>query len=132
MTFVVSLPYRLKIPPDPDLLTTARMFASAVADQTDFDEVVDDIKVAITEGVSLFIGEDPTTRPIMLEVSTEVDHLRFTITGEGPIPDGDDMVSEPRTGMDLVRALFPSLSLVRDPDGRTRVSFDVARADRRV
>lgn len=129
MSLAVSPPYRLEMPSDSDLLMAARMFAAAVADQTDFEDAAEDIKVAITEGLSLFIGNGPTARPVTLEIAADADRLRFTITGDGRVPDEDGTPREPLTGMDLVRALFPSVSLVGAPEGGTTMSFEVIRAD---
>ena len=119
-------PYRLEIPPDPDFFTTARLFAAAVARRSGSEAIVDDVKLAVTEAASLLLGASASNAPIAIEASLGGTGLHFSIVRPGAVPDmsPDPDLSDTLLGMDLVRAIFPTLSISESGTGSVSIEFD--------
>jgi serine/threonine-protein kinase RsbW len=122
----------LDIPPDPEQVRTARLFAAATARHFQLDEErVEDLKVAISEACTNAITSHARagiSDPVTIVATRIPSGLRFAVVDRGrgfePGPvlaatDDDRAASgfgEGSLGLMLVRALFPSLTIERNPD----------------
>jgi serine/threonine-protein kinase RsbW len=128
----------LSLPPRPELLTVARLFAASVARHLRCsEETVEDIKVAISEAVTNAIKahrEAATDEPI--EILAQVGpSLTYEVNdaGSGVAPEAmmqDDITParglvEGSFGLTLIRALFEDATLASNQRGGTTVRFSV-------
>ena len=131
----------LEIPPDPEQVRTARLFGAAAARHFEIDEErVEDLKVAISEACTNAIKshQDAGVSDAVTIVAAPIpDGLRVTVVdrGRGFDPDlvakgGEDYtpaggLAEGTLGLQMIRALFPSLRIERNADRGMTVSIDV-------
>jgi serine/threonine-protein kinase RsbW len=129
----------LDVPPEPDQVRTARLFAAAVARHFGADEDrVEDLKVAISEAATNSINAHQTARvsdPIRISAETAGDGLRFNVIDAGPgfassapLQDGNDPTPVPglfegSLGLTLIRSLFPDVEINPNTERGTTVSF---------
>jgi serine/threonine-protein kinase RsbW len=129
----------LEIPPDPEQVRTARLFAAAAARHFDIDEErVEDLKVAVSEACTNAIqshAEAGLADPVRITATVVPGGVRFAIvdrgpgfhpeialdTGEGYTPPGGLVGGS--LGLSLIQALFPSLSIERNADRGMTVSI---------
>ncbi len=119
-------PYLLEVPPRPEFVTTARLFAGTITRQHGFHDAVDDVKLAVSEAVSALITISEHSTPISLEVKRKGDGLSFVLTCNhaGVIIES---VTDPEgtvRGLDLVRAIISSLDVTYE-QGVT-ITFEVS------
>lgn len=128
----------LVLPPEPELIAMARMFAAAVARHFWCDEEdVDDVKIAISEACTSAVKAhqaDATTTPIRVVAREHDATLEFAI---------EDVVSSPASlrasgttsvqglmdgtlGIALIRSLFPGAAVEGNEAGGSTVRFAVA------
>ena len=118
--------YRLEIPADARFLTTARLFAAAIARQSCDEDVVDDVKLGVTEAVSALLSASGGDGPVFISAHPEPGELRFAVgragaaVGMQPGPDP----SGPVTGLALARRVLPSLA-VDGAGAETTIWFSV-------
>lgn len=131
----------LDVPPDPDQVRTARLFVAAVARHFAVDEErIEDVKVAVSEAVTNSIKahrEAGIADPVRVTVLEKDGELRVSVVDAGPGFNAPEPVtgSAPATpaaglfegslGLELIRSLFPDLSIERNPDRGMTVSFVV-------
>jgi serine/threonine-protein kinase RsbW len=131
----------LEIPPEPVYVSTARLFAGAVARHFGVDEdAVDDLKLAVSEACNGAIRVRETesaNRPIRIDVTTDGASLVFDI--EDAIEPGlsrsgvntEDMIRGLR--IELIQALFPEAGMIpgrgRSTSVRLSVPLDTPRSD---
>ena len=125
--------WTLEIPSEAAYISTARLFAGAMARHFGVtEEVVDDLKLAISEacnGAIRIREAEGGTRPIRIEVSTEGTSLAFEIEDAietGPSLAGDttgDLTRGP--SIELIRALFPEAQMLAGQGGGTRIRMSV-------
>lgn len=135
--------FRLEFDPEPRFVSTARMFAAAVARQFSCpEERVQDLKVAISEACSNSIKahlESGVDDPIRIVVLCEPQTLRYEIldTGGGfeverlqraASSDPSELI-ESGIGLTLIRALFPNSEILSDPRRGTLVRIAVELID---
>jgi len=131
----------LDVPPDPDQVRTARLFAAAVARHFGADEDrVEDLKVAISEAATNSIKAHQgagISDPIRIEADADGDGIRFSVrdAGEGFTIDAVQSTRDPVTplpglfegslGLTLIRSLFPDVEIEPNRDRGMSVSFVV-------
>lgn len=129
----------LDVPPDPDQVRTARLFAAAVARHYGADEDrVEDLKVAISEAATNSIKahmNSSVSDPVRISAASEHAGLRFTVQDAGPgfstsaIPNVRDAVTplpgmfEGSLGLTLIQALFPDVQIAQNETHGMTVSF---------
>lgn len=108
----------MRLEPDPDLVSAARLFAAAIARDAGTDEgSIDDLKLAVTEACAAAIeGGAPA---IDLEVALDDTRLAVRIAAEG-IGHGATAESAPIGHLALIGALFDDTTSHADA-----VSFSV-------
>ena len=134
--------FTLEIPPDPDQVRTARLFAAAVGRHFALDEDrIGDLKVAISEAVTNSIKahrEAGIGEEVRVAADPTDDGLRFSVIDAGPgftVPDETMQGNDPPTpatglfegslGLTVIRSLFPKLTIERNPDRGMTVAFVV-------
>jgi serine/threonine-protein kinase RsbW len=126
----------LEIPSDAVYISTARLFAAAIARHFGVDEdLVDDLKLAISEacnGAIRLRKAEAGNRPIRIDVSAETTSLSFEIEDAieaGPSLAGDTTGDLTRgLSIELIQALFPQAEMLAGPGGGTslRLSLPLA------
>ena len=109
----------LELAADPALLATTRLFAASAARSGGCDDdVVEDVRLAVSEACARSMRDAAADDRISIEAHVRVGGVAFVISGPTGRSDVDDI-----DGLDLVAALFPTAS--SDADGpRTTVRFD--------
>jgi anti-sigma regulatory factor (Ser/Thr protein kinase) len=125
--------FAIDLPADPAYLATLRMFVSAIARHYHGEEdVLEDIKVAVTEACSAFLRyEVAGESSLHVGVVASPGRLAFEITSPDlSIPESPDPAGSPTPrgiattlGMDLIRSLFEESEVVTE--GRSLVRFSV-------
>ena len=134
----------LNLPPDPEQVRTARLFAAAAARHFEIsEERVEDLKVAISEACTnaMKSHQGAGITDVVTIVATSIpDGVRVAVIDRGPGFDADAALnvggdytppgglSEGTLGLSVIRALFPSLRIERNPDRGMTVSIDVTSA----
>ena len=129
----------LAIPPDPEQVRTARLFAAAAARHFEIDEErVEDLKVAVSEACTNAIKSHMTaglSDPVRIVAAPVTGGLRVTVVDRGPgfdpemaLADSEDYTPPAglgggSLGLTLIRALFPSLEIDRNPDRGMTISI---------
>jgi hypothetical protein len=123
----------LEIPPSPQFVGTARLFAASIARHFGFDqESVEDIKVAVSEAcTSVLLSRDAEGRPVRLNAWVEKSMLAYEIAGIDWDANVDASAEEwigdrvtPSPGLELVRALFPDAE-IRTVAGSATLRFSI-------
>ncbi|MGH2784444.1 MAG: ATP-binding protein [Actinomycetota bacterium] len=134
--------FALAVPPEPDQVRTARLFAAAVARHYGAEEErVEDLKVAISEAATNSIKAHRAARiadPIRVAAAPVDGELHFSVIDVGPgfAPSQEQSaVNDPPTpvtglfegslGLSLIRSLFPNVRIERNPSRGVTVSFTV-------
>jgi serine/threonine-protein kinase RsbW len=125
--------FRLEFSSDPRFISTARLFAAAVARYFDCDEeTVDDIKLAISEACTNAVKAPDAQWPIGILVHPEDSTIEFAVVDraggfdETAVTPPDDLLAESGIGLQIIRSLFPQAVVEHNPDGGTTVRFAVA------
>jgi serine/threonine-protein kinase RsbW len=128
--------FRLEFSSDPRFISTARLFASAVARYFDCDEeTVDDIKLAISEACTNAVKAPDALNgklPVGILVHPEDSAIEFAVVDraggfdETAVTPPDDLLAESGVGLQIIRSLFPQAVVEHNPDGGTTVRFAVA------
>ncbi|MBT8199193.1 MAG: ATP-binding protein [Acidimicrobiia bacterium] len=126
-------PYLLEIPRQAEYLTTARLFAGAIARQYAGDSAVDDVKLAVTEAATALLGAGGDGESITFKVTRSGEGIRFAITcvDISSVTEAEKDPEGTLRGLDLARAVFPSLEVTQpSPTGQTQltatISFELA------
>lgn len=133
--------FALEVPPDPDQVRTARLFAAAVARHFGAEEErVEDLKVAISEAAtnSIKAHRDAAVEdPIRVQVESSPGEIRFSVVDSGPgfsAPppmDAKNPVTpvaglfEGSLGLTLIQSLFPDMSIERNEGPGMTISFSM-------
>ena len=128
-----SASWILEIPPDAAYVSTARLFAGAMARHFGVEEeAVDDLKLAVSEacnGAIRIRKAEDGTRPIRIEVSSDGGALAFEIEGAieaGPSLAGDTTGDLTRgLSIELIQALFPQATMLAGQGGGTNIRLTV-------
>jgi serine/threonine-protein kinase RsbW len=127
--------FTIDLPAEPAQMATARIFAAAIARVTGAsDEVIEDLKLAVSEACSTFI--DPTASDaggLRVDAVVSDGQLSFETAGRPSSvvlqPQGEvtptALVAELR--LELIEALFEGSDVTTGPDGRTVIRFSVPR-----
>lgn len=126
----------LEIPPIPEHVATARLFLGAVARHFGYEEeLVDDLKIAVSEACSMTVRDRSSTTPIHLEVHGGPAGLRVEVLDpEAPgLPDAPAEEATPdsysRTiSADVILSLFPEATFETPIEGGRRVTFSLVPA----
>lgn len=123
----------LEIPSEAAYVSTARLFAGAVARYFGIDEdAVDDLKLAVSEacnGAIRYRETESANRPIRIDVTTHGASLVFEI--EDAIDSGssrpgvntEDMIRE--LSIELIQALFPNAGMIQGRGGGTNIRLSI-------
>lgn len=117
--------FTLEMPGTPDHVSTARVFASAIARRFDLDDdVVEDLKLAVSEAFTACLAarESETHDPVRLELTWDGDRLRVEI--EDRSARAEVTTTPGGWGEDVIRALFEDARIRTDSRG-TEVTFSV-------
>lgn len=125
--------WTLEIPAEAAYVSTARLFAGAMARHFGVpEEAVDDLKLAISEacnGAIRLREAEEGARPILIEVSPEGTSLTFEIEDAieaGPSLAGDTTGDLTRgLSIELIQALFPEAQMLAGQGGGTRLRLSV-------
>ncbi|MGH2793439.1 MAG: ATP-binding protein [Actinomycetota bacterium] len=130
----------LDVPPEPDQVRTARLFAAAVARHFGTEEErVEDLKVAISEAATNSIkahNEAGISDPIRVAAESTNGELRFSVIDAGPgftaeaidpneTPTPAAGLFEGSLGLTLIQSLFPNVRIERNPSRGMTISFTV-------
>jgi anti-sigma regulatory factor (Ser/Thr protein kinase) len=108
----------MRLRPDPDLVSSARLFAAAIAREAGADErSIDDLKLAVTEACAAAIGAGAGA--IDLELVADAARLSVRVAAAG-IGDASAAHDAPIGHLALVSALFDDTDI-----GSDAVSFSV-------
>jgi anti-sigma regulatory factor (Ser/Thr protein kinase) len=126
--------FTLELPSDPAFMATARMFASSLARHFEVDEnIVEDLKLAVSEACSRALATEDEALPVSLRVARDDDRLVFEISqGDLRVASGDDTPTpshkELAAGMslELITALFEDAEIASDDAGTPVLRFSVA------
>lgn len=122
--------FRLVVPADPRHISTARIFAAAVARVAAADEgTVEDVKVGISEACSMSL-RGPGEAPLEVTIVAEPERLRFEVTGDlPPVPPQPPEGGTPTPtgiaatlGREVVAALFDDAEIT-GAGGRGTIRF---------
>lgn len=129
----------LAVPPEPDQVRTARLFAAAIARHFGADEDrVEDLKVAVSEAATNSIKahrQGSVSESIRIEAAAEADGLRFSVIDSGPgfqadAAAGGDSDATPvpglfegSLGLTVIRSLFPDVRIARNEAQGMTVTF---------
>lgn len=128
--------FRLEFTSDPRFISTARLFAAAVARYYDCDEeTVDDIKLAISEACTNAVKAQDGDVPVGILARPEDSQVEFRVVDRAGGFDESAVTKEPITddlaeggiGLQIIRSLFPEAVVEPNPDGGTVVRFAVPR-----
>lgn len=133
MPDATSDPFHLVVPSDPRHISTARIFAAAVARVAGADEdTVEDVKVGISEACSMTLRKPHGSDPLEVSIVAEPERLRFQVTGElppvAPESDAADAPTPTPTGIaatlgrEVVSALFEDTEITGE-GGRGSIRF---------
>jgi anti-sigma regulatory factor (Ser/Thr protein kinase) len=126
--------FTLELPRDAAFMATARMFASSLARHFEIEEdVVEDLKLAISEACSRALAADDADLPVSLRVARDDGRLLFEIS-QGDLPPAEEedtpAPSHEQMGaamsLELITALFDDAVIATDPQGRPVLRFSVA------
>lgn len=129
--------FRLEFSADPELISTARLFAAAAARYFGCgEEVVQDVKIAVSEACTNAVKAHTTTvvsRPVHVVVRRDSGRIGFEVvdfgggfdpSGNGSTNPGDfDALTETGIGLQIIRTLFPDAEIARNSEGGTTVRF---------
>lgn len=135
----------LALPPEPGLISVARLFGAAACRQLGCDEgAVDDVKIAISEAVTNAVKahtDGGVSFPVRIAIRLDGGSLRFEVIDAGPgfdattvVADGGEPVTPPAglyegsLGLTLIRSLFPEMQLRRNEQRGMTLGFAVERA----
>lgn len=111
------------------------MFAAAVARYFECDEeVVDDVKLAISEACTNAVKARDSSSPVGIIVQPTDSRIEFEVVDRAggfdeaalSRPGLDDELIEGGIGLQIIRSLFPDAAVEPNPDGGTTVRFAVA------
>lgn len=122
--------FSIELAPEPAYLSAARMFAATLARQVGVDEeVLDDVKLAVSEACARALASPPEGRLRVAAVRTE-DRLVFEVdqgdVGEQDGPGSDDLAAG--LSLELITVLFDDAEVVRGPGGTPLIRFSVPAA----
>lgn len=124
--------FSLSFPARPEYLVLCRLAVAALAGLAPLsEELVDDLKLAVTEACTNTIQHAYPGEPGRVELQYEVEDglLRVTIEDSGVGRDGDERPAAPAEreggmGLAIIRSLVDELELAPGPGGRgTRVTL---------
>lgn len=135
----------LDLPPEPEHVRTARLFAAAIARHFGaVEDRVEDLKVAISEAATNSIKAHRQTEmdsPVRIAADAELDGLRFRVIDAGPGFAADASAAAPddtptpvpglfegSLGLTVIRSLFPDVQISRNSERGMTVSFFVETA----
>ena len=131
--------FRLEFAAQPEFISTARLFAAAVARHFGCDEDdVQDVKVGISEACTNAVKahlDSVVSEPIAVVVRPAESRLEFNVVDSGggfsgdrakPVSSDLDTHGESGIGIHIIRALFPDAA-VANVNGGTSVRFSVKR-----
>lgn len=126
--------FSLELPPDPAFMATARLFASSLARHFEIDEnVVEDLKLAISEACSRALAAKDTAVPVSLRVARDDRRLVFEISQgdlrvaseeDTPTPSHEELAAG--MSLELVTALFQDAEIANDDAGTPVLRFSVS------
>jgi hypothetical protein len=114
--------FLLQIPAVAVYLGTARSFSSQIAQHAGFDEaMVEDVKLAVSEACAGSVGPPGSDGRVVVRSWLEHRIVAFEVEGTGDL--AQDGSQDGPARIDLIRTLFPDMSLARHGGGRTTVRF---------
>jgi serine/threonine-protein kinase RsbW len=123
----------LEIPSEAAYVSTARLFAGAVARHFGIDEdAVDDLKLAVSEacnGAIRYRETESANRPIRIDVTTDGASLVFEIEdaidpgASRPGVNTEDMIRG--LSIELIQALFPNAGMIPGRGGGTNMRLSI-------
>jgi hypothetical protein len=114
--------YTLVVPGIPAMLSVAREFATAVCRGRGVDpEVVADLRLCVTEGLSLLISGDA---PVTISIFAGPSAVSVEVEGRTPPPRGKDDEDGLVLGPALLRAIANEVTIAAAGD-RTTISFSL-------
>ena len=126
--------FSLEIPGDPAFMATARMFASSLARHFEIEEdVVEDLKVAISEACGRALASKASDQPITLRIARDEGRLVFEVSQgdlrpvaveDTPTPSHEELAAG--MSLELITALFEDAELSSDDLGAPVVRFSAA------
>jgi serine/threonine-protein kinase RsbW len=128
--------FRLEFTSDPRFISTARLFAAAVARYYDCDEeTVDDIKLAISEACTNAVKAHDGELPVGILARPDESKVEFRVVDRAggfdetavASPESEDDLAEGGIGLQIIRSLFPEAVVEPNPEGGTVVRFAVPR-----
>jgi serine/threonine-protein kinase RsbW len=131
--------FALALPPEPEQVRTARLFAAALARHFGADEErIEDLKIAISEAATNSIKAHRVAsvgEPVRILASADAGLLRFRVVDAGRGFDVDlpgqgaatppGGLFEGSLGLTLIRALFPEVEIGRNRDGGMTVTISL-------
>jgi len=130
----------LALPPEPELIAVARLFAAGACRQLGCDEDrIDDVKIAISESVTNAVKahiEGGITLPIRISIRLEDESIGFEVSDAGPgfdaaAVEGGEALTPPAglyegsLGLTLIQALFPDMRIHRNEHRGMTLGFSV-------
>lgn len=123
----------LRLPPDPEAIATARLFAAATARRIGFGEdEIDDIRLGISEGVTNAIRAhlaSGISDPVTLVALVSPESITYEVIDNGPGFDPDNIQPDPdingRYGLAVMRSLFVDATVARNEDRGMTLRFSV-------
>jgi anti-sigma regulatory factor (Ser/Thr protein kinase) len=121
----------LAVPPDAAYMATARLFAAAVARHFGVeDELIPDLKLAISEASAGEILTGAADSDIRISATADEGWLRFEVTqppdAASPTVASDSTPSPAETaglGLEVIKALFEDAEVVDGPEGNRVLRF---------
>lgn len=124
--------FTIELPAEPAYVATARMFASTLARHFEVEEeLVDDIKLAVSEACTRALGSDGELALAALHVEGRLTFEVAQVDLPAPSPEADTPTPEELAaglGVELIRALFEDADLVRGTGGGRAIRFSVPSA----
>jgi serine/threonine-protein kinase RsbW len=130
--------FRLEFSSDPQLISTARLFAAAAARYFGCDEeVVQDVKIAVSEACTNAVkahANAVVSFPVRVVVRRDGDRVEFEVVdvgggfdrdGDDQLKDGPDDLAESGIGLQIIQTLFPGSEVGRNAEGGTTVRFSI-------
>lgn len=102
----------IELPAEAQAVGTARLFATSVGRLCGIDdEVVEDVRLAVSEGVTdrIHAAGDPRA-PVCVTAIVRAKDVVFEVSGAGP-----GMSDNGELGLAVVQSLFPDAEIERDP-----------------